>query len=136
MSRSKHIPLSVAWELTLACNMKCMHCGSTAGQTRTNELTTKEALDLCDQLKELKAKYINFTGGEAILRSDWIEIGKKVKDLGMELSLLSNGLAIDEKITPIFRKLDLYGIAISLDGGISETHDSIRGINGSFNKCL
>ena len=70
MLKSKFIPLSVAWELTLACNMNCMHCGSSAGQTRPNELTTKEALDLCDQLNELNAKFINLTGGEPILRKD------------------------------------------------------------------
>jgi len=136
MLKSKYKPIGVAWELTLACNMKCMHCGSHAGQKRKQELTTNEALNLCEQLKELKAKYINFTGGEAILRSDWVEIGQKVKDLGMQLSILSNGLAIDKKTISNFKKLHLYGVAISLDGGTSETHDTIRGVPGAFNKII
>ena len=97
MLRSKYTPISVAWEITLACNMNCMHCGQSAGESRSNELTTKEALDLCDQLNKLNAKVINLTGGEPILRKDWSDIGKKIRDLGMDLSLLSNGLAIDEK---------------------------------------
>ena len=136
MLKSKFIPLSVAWELTLACNMNCMHCGSSAGQTRPNELTTKEALDLCDQLNELNAKFINLTGGEPILRKDWFEIGKKIRDLGLNLSLLSNGLALNEKTISLLRKLEVYAIAVSLDGGGPKIHDSIRGIQGSFDKCI
>ena len=134
--RSKYIPLSVAWELTLTCNMRCMHCGSSAGDTRTDELTTREALDLCSQLQELHAKYINLTGGEALLRRDWYEISKEIKDRGMEVSVLSNGLALNEKIISELRTVGVYAIALSLDGGKPETHDRIRGVPGSFEKCL
>ena len=40
-------PACVVWELTLACNLKCLHCGSTAGGRRAAELTPEEALKLC-----------------------------------------------------------------------------------------
>ncbi len=113
----KHIPLSVAWELTLSCNMRCMHCGSSAGDTRTQELTTNEALNLCSQLQELHAKYINLTGGEALLRKDWYAIAKEIKDRGMQVSVLSNGLLLNEKIIAQLRSVGVYAIAISLDGG-------------------
>ena len=136
MFKSKYIPISVGWELTLECNMKCMHCGSFAGMTRKNELSTSQALDLCNQLSDLRAQYVNFTGGEAILRKDWYEIGKRIKDLGMELSILTNGLALDEKVVSLAKKLGIYAIAISIDGGTVKTHDTIRGIDGSFQKCL
>jgi radical SAM protein with 4Fe4S-binding SPASM domain len=136
MHKSKYIPISAAWELTLACNMNCMHCGSSAGHIRTQELTTKEAFNLCDQLQELGTKYINLTGGEAILRKDWYEIGKKIRDLGMEVSVLSNGLALDETTVSQLRNVGVYAIALSLDGGTPETHDSIRRVKGSFEKCL
>lgn len=136
MKKSRYVPISVGWELTLECNMKCMHCGSFAGPHRENELTTKESLNLCEQLYELKSKYINFTGGEAILRNDWFEIGKRVKDLGMEVSILTNALALDRNIISQAKKLGVYAVAISIDGGIPSTHDSIRGVNGSFKKCI
>ena len=136
MFKSKYTPISVAWEITLVCNMNCMHCGQSAGESRLNELTTKEALNLCNQLNDLNAEIVNLTGGEPILRKDWPEIGKKIRDLGMDLSLLSNGLAIDEKTVSLLRKLEVYAMAISLDGGTSKTHDSVRGIKGSFDKCI
>jgi radical SAM protein with 4Fe4S-binding SPASM domain len=134
--KPKHIPLSVAWELTLSCNMKCMHCGSKAGETRIHELTTHEALDLCPQLQELGAKYINLTGGEALLRNDWSDISRRIRDLGMEVSVLTNGLVLNEETASKLRTVGVYAIAISLDGGRAETHDGIRGVPGSFEKCL
>jgi len=39
------------WEITLKCNLACSHCGSRAGATRDNELTTSEALDLVHQIE-------------------------------------------------------------------------------------
>jgi radical SAM protein with 4Fe4S-binding SPASM domain len=134
--KSHFVPLSVAWELTLTCNMRCMHCGSSAGDTRVHELTTNEAFDLCSQLSDLHAKYINLTGGEALLRKDWYLIGKEIKDCGMEVSVLSNGLVLNEKIISELRAVGVYAIALSLDGGKPETHDRIRGVPGSFEKCL
>ncbi|MBN1280572.1 MAG: radical SAM protein [Candidatus Thermoplasmatota archaeon] len=134
--RKKYIPLSVAWELTLSCNMRCMHCGSSAGTTRDKELTTTEALNLCSQLADLHAKYINLTGGEAILRKGWYDISKAIKDLGMEVSVLSNGLALTDTMIQQLRNAGVYAIALSLDGGTPHTHDSIRGVPGSFHTCL
>ena len=136
MFKSKYKLTSVAWEITLACNMKCMHCGSSAGKSRLNELTKKEALDLCNQFTELNVEIVNLTGGEPILRGDWLDIGKKIKDLGMDLSLLSNGLALDEKTISLIRKLEVYTMGLSIDGGIPKTHDTMRGISGSFEKCI
>jgi radical SAM protein with 4Fe4S-binding SPASM domain len=113
-----------------------MHCGSSAGDTRSQELTTNEALNLCSQLQELRAKYINLTGGEALLRKDWYVIAKEIKDRGMQVSVLSNGLLLNQKTIAQLRSVGVYAIAISLDGGTPKTHDMIRGVPGSFQKCF
>lgn len=136
MFRSKFIPISAVWETTLACNMNCIHCGSTAGKARVNELTTKEALDLCRELNELGTELVTLMGGEPFIRKDWLKIAQTIKDLGMDLTFISNGLVIDKDIVSQLKKLDPYAVAISLDGALPETHDSIRRIKGSFNKCL
>ena len=45
---------TAVWEITLRCNIHCLHCGSSAENvTRSNELTTDEALDLIEQLADL-----------------------------------------------------------------------------------
>lgn len=59
---------NVVWEITLKCNLACSHCGSRAGDARTDELSTEEALDLVEQLKDVGIREVTLIGGEAFLR--------------------------------------------------------------------
>jgi len=136
MAKERKPPVLFGWELTLKCNMNCKHCGSIAGESRTKELTTQEALNLCEKLKQFKIKSVGITGGEAILRDDWAIIVKKLRDYGIKVSILSNGWAITDDMIKQFKELGVSMIAISIDGGTPQTHDYIRGISGSFNKCI
>jgi radical SAM protein with 4Fe4S-binding SPASM domain len=131
----KYKPLNIVWETTLKCNMNCIHCGSSAGTKRNKELTTKEAIKVLDDLRKLGTNLVTMMGGEPFLRKDWEIIAKHIKDIGMELTIITNGYLIDEKIISKLRKLDPYTIGISIDGGKKETHDSIRRVKGSFEKC-
>src|ERR1700722_15026038 len=67
-------PSYVVWELTLACDLACHHCGSRAGRARPDELTTDECLELADQIAALGANEVTLIGGEAYLRDDWGDI--------------------------------------------------------------
>jgi radical SAM protein with 4Fe4S-binding SPASM domain len=124
------------WETTLACNLKCSHCGSAAGKPRPDELTTAEALKLVEDLAKLKTQDVCLMGGEPLIRKDWYEIGKKVKDLGMRLMIISNGYNIDKDIISKLVDLQPHAVSTSLDGGTAETHDKIRGTKGSFDKVM
>lgn len=132
----RYIPISVVWETTLNCNMKCIHCGSSAGNIRRNELTTSEGLKLCNDLNKLGTRLITLMGGEPFLRKDWHIFAHHIRDLGINVTIMSNGLLIDEKIVSELRKIDPYAITISLDGGTANTHNSIRGVNTSFSRCM
>lgn len=135
MLNKKYKPLGVVWETTLRCNMNCMHCGSSAGTSRINELNTNECISLIDDLKEIGTNLITMMGGEPFLRKDWNTIATYIKEVGMECTIISNGYLIDEKKISQLKKLDPYTVAISLDGGTQNTHDSIRRVTGSFDKC-
>jgi len=124
------------WELTLRCNLRCSHCGSSAGKARPNELTTEEALQLCEDLAELKTQEVCLMGGEPFLRKDWHIIGKKIRDLGMKLMVISNGYNINKDIISKLVELEPHAVSTSLDGSTAEIHDGIRGVNGSFNKVM
>lgn len=128
-------PLGVVWETTLRCNMNCMHCGSSAGESRVKELNTKECINLCNDLKDIGTNLIAMMGGEPFLRKDWNTIATHIRNLGLELTIISNGFLINEKTISQLKQLDPYTVAISMDGSKAETHDSIRGIKGSFDKC-
>lgn len=135
-NNQKYDPGLVVWEITLKCNLKCKHCGSSAGKARHNELSTQEGLQLCDDLAELGFKGITLFGGEPFLRNDWLILGKKIKDLGMKLSVVSNGFVNAKRIIPELVKLEMDSVQVGLDGASAQTHDKIRGVSGSFEKAI
>ena len=51
-------PAYVVWELTLACDQPCTHCGSRAGEARADELTRDEALRVVADLAALGAEEV------------------------------------------------------------------------------
>jgi len=129
-------PGCAVWELTLACNLNCLHCGSSAGKARPNELNTNESLKLCKDLAELGTSEVCLMGGEPLIRKDWHIIGKEIRDLGMKFSIISNGVLVNEKVIAQLVKLEPHAVATSLDGGTAKTHDAIRGVPGSFDKVM
>jgi radical SAM protein with 4Fe4S-binding SPASM domain len=130
--RQHHIAV---WEFTLACNLKCRHCGSSAGKQRANELTTQKALDVVYKLHDLGVKEVNLIGGEATLRSDWNIIGKAITDAGMLLGFQTGGLHINKDIIDRMQDLGTNSFGVSIDG-FREVHDSQRGVRGSFDKAI
>ncbi len=124
------------WELTLKCNLSCIHCGSTAGKERENELTLDESLKLCYELKKVGCKSVALMGGEPFLSKNFWSIAEKIKELGMDLCVITNGTIYNDKIMDRLKKLNLQALATSLDGAKETTHDRIRGFNGAFKKTL
>ncbi len=129
-------PSLAIWEITLKCNLKCKHCGSSAGKTRKNELTTDECLKICEELSEIGFKGITLFGGEPFLREDWHIIARKIKDLGMKISVVTNGFVNTDDIIPKLVNLKVDSVQVGLDGSTAETHDNIRGVKGSFSKAI
>ena len=128
---------TVVWEITLRCNIHCLHCGSSADSNkRHNELSTDEALDLIEQLADLGCRRIVLSGGEPFLRKDWCVLAMRIRDLGMNLNFISNGYMVDDDIIDMLKVLNPSGIGFSLDGGCAETHDYIRGKEGVFDRCI
>ena len=125
------------WEITLKCNIHCIHCGSSADiNARNKELTTTEALDLIEQLADLGCKKVVLSGGEPFLRPDWATLAMRIKDLNMDVSFISNGYVVNEDIIDLLKIINPIGVSFSLDGAKEETHDYIRGKKGVYKKCL
>jgi len=136
----KHVkkfkPNQVVWELTLKCNLHCIHCGSSAGKTRLNELTLKESLALCKDLSTLNTNEVCLMGGEPFLRKEWYRIASEIKDLGMKLLFISNGYNVNKDIISKLVQLQPHAVSTSLDGATAKTHDYIRGVQGSHKKVM
>ncbi len=131
MKQFESFPLIVGWELTLACNLHCEHCGSTAGQAREGELSPDEALRLCDQFPDLLVSEVDFTGGEPLVRRDWWNIAIRLKEMGIKTKLITNGVLLDEETADRMKTAGLSRVGVSIDG-LEQTHDRIRNREGLF----
>jgi radical SAM protein with 4Fe4S-binding SPASM domain len=128
-------PIYAVWEITLACDLACRHCGSRAGRQRPEELTTAECLDLVRQMAELGVKEVTIIGGEAYLREDWTEIIRAIRRHGMSATMTTGGRGISEERAQEARDAGLESASISIDG-CEATHDRLRGVAGSYRAAL
>lgn len=129
--------LFVNVELTLRCNLRCLHCGSTAGKPRQGELEPDEWISIMEQLAVLGCREVCILGGEPLLFPGWFQIAEIICDLGMDLVLITNGWFITPHVVRQFQGLKrLDRIGISLDGASTDVHDHIRGRRGSFQRAL
>ena len=129
--RSALTPVHAVWEITLACDLKCQHCGSRAGKRRSAELTTDECLDLVRQLARMGTREVTLIGGEAYLRRDWLQIIREIREQGMDCTLQSGGLNLTEDRIKAAVDAGLQALGISVDG-LREVHDRLRGVKGSL----
>src|SRR5580704_14984496 len=102
-------PIYAVWEITLACDLACRHCGSRAGRGRPDELTTAEALDLVDQIAGMDCKEVTLIGGEAYLREDWLEIVRRIRKHGMTCTTTSGGRGLTPELIKEAKAAGLSG---------------------------
>lgn len=133
--RASFVPVHAVWEITLACDLKCHHCGSRAGKRRAEELTTDECLDLVRQLARMGTREITLIGGEAYLRRDWLQIIREIREQGMDCTMQSGGLNLTDDRIKSAVDAGLQALGVSIDG-LRETHDKLRGVKGSYDAAF
>lgn len=74
-------PFIVIWELTRACQLKCLHCRAEAQYLRDpRELTFEEGEKLIDDIYEMDQPMLVFTGGDPLMRPDVYDLAKYAID--------------------------------------------------------
>jgi len=135
LDRSASRPVHAVWEITLACDLKCGHCGSRAGKARTKELSTEECLQVVAELAALGTREVTLIGGEAYLRRDFAQIIAAVRAAGMQCTLQSGGRNLNDARIAAAVEAGLTAAGISLDG-TRALHDELRGVRGSFDAAV
>lgn len=123
------------WELTLRCNLACKMCGSRAGEKRSDELSTAEALDLVEQMHGAGIDEVTLIGGEAFLRKDWLQIVARIRELGMDCTMVSGGYRVNLRLAQSMKDAGIQRVSISLDG-LREEHNQLRGRPDAFESAL
>jgi len=124
-SKLKHTPLSVNYEITFKCNLKCEHCyfhraveeKREQGKTLF-ELSDEQWLNIFKYHQSLGVRAAALTGGEPTLRMNILFEATKIFDF---VQIATNGIIkmpkFPGKQPVIWNSLD----------GVRETHNKIRG---------
>lgn len=126
----------VVWSVGQRCNLKCVHCYSQSKDIEyPNELTTKEAKAMLDDMAEFGVPVVLFSGGEPLMRPDLLELIAYAKEKGLRAVISTNGTLISEEKAQALKDIGLSYVGISLDG-IRETNDRFRGVIGAFDAAV
>ena len=131
-------PFIVIWEVTRACELRCVHCRADA-QTKPhpNELTHEEGIQLIDQIYEMDNPMLVFSGGDCMMREDLYDLADYAVKKGMRVSITPSATDnVTKEKMEMAKKIGLSRWAFSLDGPNAEIHDHFRGTSGSFNLTL
>jgi 12,18-didecarboxysiroheme deacetylase len=126
----------VVWNVTRACNLKCVHCYAQAKAAGgPDELSTQEGFDLIDDLADFGAPVMLFSGGEPLVRPDLTQLIDRAVGRGMRAVISTNGTLITPDKASELKDLGLSYVGISLDG-LAEVNDRFRGVPGAFDQAL
>lgn len=138
----KCIPIKALLEITLKCNLQCLHCynfdrtKSYPDDFAAKELQYQEIINIIDQLAEANCLYLIFTGGEPLLSShlfDYIQYARKRRFV---VKIKTNGTLLTDKNITMLIESGASGADISLYGATRETHDAITCSPGLFDKTV
>lgn len=136
----QHVPVSGSIELTRSCNLKCIHCyfgrsGKDARKSKA-ELNTNQWKQVLDEITESGCLFLLMTGGEPLLRNDFLEIYTYAKQKGLLITLFTNGTLISDNIVNHFKKYPPYTIEITVYGSTPETYERITGSKVAYHQCI
>ncbi len=132
---SKSLKPVVVWNITKACNLKCVHCYASADSSTSGELTTEECKAVIDDLAEMKVPLILFSGGEPLLRKDIFELASYAKEKGLKIALSTNGTLVSPEVADSLKEAGFEYVGVSIDG-MKDTNDKFRGVEGAFERAF
>lgn len=131
-------PFLVFWEITRACALACSHCRAEAQpQRHPEELDSAQSKQLIRQLADWKPPMLILTGGDPLMRRDAIDLVRAASDAGLHVGLSPS--ATQRLLQADFGELKAAGVqrmSLSLDGATRETHDSFRGVSGTYDRTI
>jgi radical SAM protein with 4Fe4S-binding SPASM domain len=128
------IPLDVSIELTWCCNFRCRHC-YIPDLNAADGVSTPRLLELLDELAEMGTLFLTLTGGEPLIRRDWEIIARRARELGFQITFLSNGSLVDDRTADTLAELAV-DVQISFHSADSEVFEEITSRSGSWARVL
>lgn len=125
-------PLSGIFELTYECNFDCVHCYCKGSEGLNRELTLVEIKNILGQLQSSGCVRVVFSGGDPLLRKDFLDIYEFARGLGLVIDIFTNAFNFTDKIISVFKKSPPLAIEVTLNAVSKNTFESITRKKDSF----
>lgn len=137
--KSFKFPVSLQFELTSKCNLKCAHCYNLSGEFGSEDLVTPEKwIEISREIVEAGGIFqCILSGGEPLLLGENIfPIMDILHNDGTAFVLISNGTLFSNDILNKLKKYRFFWTQISIDGHSKEIHDKFRAKQGTWEKAI
>jgi radical SAM protein with 4Fe4S-binding SPASM domain len=98
-------------------------------------MKTEEVFHILDQVAEAGCLWLLITGGEPLLRKDFLDIYTYAKKKGFITTLFTNGTLITPEIADGLADWPPFFVEITLYGATKETYERVTRTPGSFERC-
>ncbi len=133
-------PISGSIELLPLCNMNCDMCYVRLSSQEMNRKgrmrTLEEWLSIAEQMHDEGVLFLLLTGGEPLLYPGFKELYLELRNMGMILSINTNGTLFDEEWGNFFAQYKPRRINITLYGSNEATYESLCHYPGGFEKAV
>lgn len=127
----------VKFKIIDGCNIRCVMCNHWRREEYLRTfLTGERLLRLGEELSELGARHVHWSGGEPTLRRELPEIIRRYAELGIDSSLTSNGTRLTKDYAARLCDAGLGAAILSLESADPTVHDRVVGSDGAWQKLL
>jgi len=125
-------PYRMDLALTYRCDNACGHCYLPKGR-RPAELDTGQWKQVISKIWDIGIPHVCFTGGEATLRPDLVDLIAYAEETGLVTGLLSNGRNLkDRELVGRMVEAGLDHFQITLESHQAAIHDRMVGSSGAW----
>jgi len=130
-------PRLVAWEVTRACDLACLHCRAVAQPyADPRQLSTDEAFRLVDDIAAFGEPVILIlTGGDPLKRPDIFRVAERASRAGLRVVMSPSGTHVTPASVAELKRVGIQRISVSLDGSTAALHDGFRQVPGAFEQA-
>jgi pyrroloquinoline quinone biosynthesis protein E len=130
-------PLAVLAELTHRCPLQCPYCSNPVELEKAGiELDSATWLRVIEEIAELGALQIHFSGGEPTVRKDLERLIAKAREVGLYTNLITAGVLLDQARLTALRDAGLDHLQLSFQDSEAEIGDRISGFKGGHQKKI
>ena len=136
---AERVPLCGSFDLTYRCNFRCVHCfaGHLVDQPASlaGELDTDRVVALLDEVAKAGCLTMLLSGGEPLLRPDFLDVYQAAKQAGLIVTVFTNASLVTDAHVEKFADLPPHAVEISVYGATKDTYERITGVQGSFERA-